>query len=230
MATVSVVKLKVRRGSDAERKLITLDNGELGYVTDAASKRLFVGDGVTQGGYPASTKLYYGGSVATGTNLATAQVGDIIFSTSDNKLYALTGTDAFNFPNYGDPAAYQFIGPRADNRTVTYNGAGQLTVQTTGISASQVNSDVFDLTQGFSRASGTGKVSVNYDGVKIRIVSGSLSVHEPSLNVNDLNFVGKNLTWSNLALFSLPDSSTVGSLRTGQVYYELVTGILKVKL
>jgi len=230
MATVNVVKLKVRRGTDAERKLITLDNGELGYVIDSASKRLFAGDGVTKGGYPTGAKLYYNGSVATGTNLATAQIGDIIFSTSDSKLYALTGYDSSNFPNYGDPAAYQFIGPRTDNKTMTYNGGGQLVVQTTGISAAQVNSDVFDLTQGFSRASGIGKVSVSYDNVKIKIVGGALTVDESALNVNNLNFSGKNLTWSNLALFSLPDSSTVGSLRTGQVYYELVTGILKVKL
>lgn len=230
MATVNVIKLKVRRGTDIERRLITLDNGELGYVIDAASKRLFVGDGVTKGGYPASTKLYYTGDVATGTNLATTQVGDIVYSTSDNKLYALTGYDAFNFPNYSDPAAYQFIGAKTDNQTIAYNGAGRLVVQTTGISAAQVNSDLFDLTQGFSRASGVGKVSVNYDNVKIRIVAGALTVDEPSLNVNNLNFSGKDLTWNNLALVGLPNSSSVGSLRTGQVYYELVTGILKVKL
>ena len=34
MATVSIAKIKIRRGTDYERKLIILDNGELGYVTD----------------------------------------------------------------------------------------------------------------------------------------------------------------------------------------------------
>jgi len=46
MATVSVAKIKIRRGSDFDRRQIILDNGELGYVTDSVSRRLFVGDGI----------------------------------------------------------------------------------------------------------------------------------------------------------------------------------------
>jgi hypothetical protein len=60
MATVSVAKIKIRRGSDFDRRQIILDNGELGYVTDSVSRRLFVGDGSTRGGNPAGTKFYTG--------------------------------------------------------------------------------------------------------------------------------------------------------------------------
>jgi len=52
MATVSVIKLKVRRGTDNQRKLITLDEGELGYTTDTG--RVFIGDSITPGGIPVS--------------------------------------------------------------------------------------------------------------------------------------------------------------------------------
>ena len=45
MANVTIVKLKVRRGSDAQRKAITLDQGELGYTLD--TKRFYIGDGST---------------------------------------------------------------------------------------------------------------------------------------------------------------------------------------
>ena len=90
MATVSVVKIKVRRGTDNDRKLITLDVGELGYVQDAASRRLFVGDGSTKGGNPAGAKLYSGDFVNDPTNLITSQVGDIVFNYYDNRLYCLT--------------------------------------------------------------------------------------------------------------------------------------------
>jgi len=48
MANISIVKLKVRRGSDAQRKTIVLDQGEIGYTLD--TRRLFVGDGSTFGG------------------------------------------------------------------------------------------------------------------------------------------------------------------------------------
>ena len=48
MPDIKIVKIKLRRGSEIQRKLVTLDQGELGYVTD--TKRVFVGDGSTVGG------------------------------------------------------------------------------------------------------------------------------------------------------------------------------------
>ena len=48
MANITIVKLKVRRGSNAQRESIVLDQGEVGYTLD--TRRLFVGDGATLGG------------------------------------------------------------------------------------------------------------------------------------------------------------------------------------
>tara|TARA_R100000008_G_scaffold86879_1_gene82344 strand:+ start:81 stop:1199 length:1119 start_codon:yes stop_codon:yes gene_type:complete len=48
MAEVKKARLFLRRGSDTDRKLTTLCEGELGYSTDAF--RVFVGDGSTAGG------------------------------------------------------------------------------------------------------------------------------------------------------------------------------------
>ena len=120
MATVSVAKIKVRRGSDSDRRQVIFDNGELAYTTDVRSRRLFVGDGSTRGGNPAGTK-FYTGNTTTGYNLDMAQVGDIIFNTLDTKLYCLTGLNIDNYPDYDNPNAYQFIGPRADNVTIEYD-------------------------------------------------------------------------------------------------------------
>ena len=95
MANVSVVKLKVRRGTDTQRKLVVLDVGELGYTTD--SKRIFVGDGSTSGGTPSAIK-YYTGSISSSTagdgNISTIQTGDIVYDTTQNHIYILTGTNA----------------------------------------------------------------------------------------------------------------------------------------
>ena len=90
MADVSVVKLKVRRGTDAQRKLITLDQGELGYTTD--SQRLFVGDGVTTGGTSAGVK-FIADSVSNPIGLLpTVQIGDIVYNKDTSFYYVLTGS------------------------------------------------------------------------------------------------------------------------------------------
>ena len=47
MPTVDVAKIKLRRGSNSDRKLVTLDESELGYTTD--TNRVYVGNGTTLG-------------------------------------------------------------------------------------------------------------------------------------------------------------------------------------
>lgn len=107
MASISIVKIKVRRGTDAERKLVRFDLGELVFTTDALSKRLFVGDGSVYGGKPVASK-YYQGSTSSLTDLQYAQIGDIILNTDDSRLYALTGSSG-GFPDFSNPSAYQLI-------------------------------------------------------------------------------------------------------------------------
>ena len=57
----TLLKLLVRRGQNADRQNVILDQGELGFTTDG--KRLFVGDGQTLGGIITGSKFL--GSVAT---------------------------------------------------------------------------------------------------------------------------------------------------------------------
>jgi hypothetical protein len=90
MADVSVVKLKVRRGTDVQRKLITLDQGELGYTID--SQRLFVGDGATAGGISAGVKFISDSISSPVGLLPTAQIGDIVLNNDTSLYYVLTGS------------------------------------------------------------------------------------------------------------------------------------------
>lgn len=173
MATVNIVKIKVRRGTDSERHQIILDQGELGYTTDPSSQRLFVGDGVTVGGIPCSNKLYMG-PMNNLSNFATAQVGDVIFDTNTSRLFALTGVNGSGFPNYSNNAAYSFIGPAVDNTTVIYNGNGTISVGT--VSASNVSSSLFNLTNGGLARTGQGSVSVNVDANTLK-VNGSNQIY-----------------------------------------------------
>jgi len=85
----TLLKLLVRRGTNADRKQITLESGELGYTTD--TKRLFAGDGTTVGGILVGNK--YKGSAGNITTLAPVDVGDYVYDSDDNILYVCTTND-----------------------------------------------------------------------------------------------------------------------------------------
>ena len=68
----TLLKLLVRRGTNEDRKQITLETGELGYATD--TKRLYIGDGVTGGGVLVGNK--WAGNAADLTTLAPVMTGD----------------------------------------------------------------------------------------------------------------------------------------------------------
>jgi len=118
MANVTIVKLKVRRGSDAQRKTIILDQGEVGYTLD--TRRLFVGDGSTEGGNVIGNKV-----VGPFTNIASLgtgagqspglQLGDIGYA--DSRLYTLTST-IYNSSLSG----WAYIGNKPDGTFIDFVG------------------------------------------------------------------------------------------------------------
>ena len=74
----TIVKLLIRRGTDIERKLTTLTEGELGYTID--TQRVFIGDGITLGGVPAGNK-FLGTIASKSVYTSQAQTGDTIYQT-----------------------------------------------------------------------------------------------------------------------------------------------------
>jgi len=90
----TVVKILIRRGTNAERQSTTLTEGELGYTID--TQRLYIGDGITQGGIPIGNTFL--GLVANkNTYSSIAHTGDTIYqlagvggSTGSEVLYART--------------------------------------------------------------------------------------------------------------------------------------------
>jgi hypothetical protein len=144
MANITIVKLKVRRGSDEQRKQITLDQGEVGYTLD--TRRLFVGDGATLGGRVIGNTSV--GPFSNITNLGPAdspglQVGDIGYANS--KLYRLTSF------SYDDAlSGYAYIGNLPDESTITFGtevgvDENKLTVKSGpgGLNATHFDSDFF---------------------------------------------------------------------------------------
>jgi hypothetical protein len=80
----TLLKLICRQGTDAERKNITLESGELGYTTD--TKRLYVGDGNVGGVLVGNI---FKGSNPDITIFSPAEIGDLAFNDDAKVLYRL---------------------------------------------------------------------------------------------------------------------------------------------
>lgn len=86
----TVIKLIIRRGTDADRQNVIFYSGELGYTLD--TKRVFVGDGVTQGGNIVGN-INFGIVQGKEIYAGVAYPGDILFQSqtstgdADNTLY-----------------------------------------------------------------------------------------------------------------------------------------------
>lgn len=170
----TLLKLLVRRGTDADRQLITLDQGELGYTTD--SKRLFVGDGSTQGGQVAGNKFL--GSSADHTTVTEGTDGDFAFNTTTNTLYSKNGND-------WDRIAVIF--EAADGSIVVDDATGTLRVGT--LSASNFAGST-DLTGNSIEMVG-GKISLSATQIKTNRVTPNSTSHlylPQNMNINAVDY------------------------------------------
>ena len=150
---IKVIKLKVRRGSDAERRQIKLDQGELGFTTD--TQRLFAGNGVDLGGVVVGNKIF-APVYATFNTLSTinAQVGDIV--PLSGVSYQLTNTD------YTKLSSWTLFSPALNTTYLKYSGnqTGSLTIVSASLDASVLNTNTLSSTTiNFD----SNKINVNYD-------------------------------------------------------------------
>lgn len=183
MASISVVKLKIRRGTNSERMQIVLDNGELGYTTDFNAKRVFVGDGVTYGGIPIGSK-FFTADLSNYNNYNFTLIGDLIFDPVTSILYSVSSIDTSTPPPYTYGFSVISKSTNPDNSTIQLNGIGNLEVKNNSINASKIASSSFNQ----SLSGGNGQViGVNYDNNKITVVAGKLTVNEASLDLSLLN-------------------------------------------
>ena len=111
MPDIEIVKFKSRRGTDSQRQLVVLEQGELGYTID--TKRLFLGDGATLGGNSATTRSHTINAVLGST---LGLVGDTLYK--DGKLLQLSAVD------YNQESNWAYIGPKCDNITIALSSWG----------------------------------------------------------------------------------------------------------
>ena len=129
MPTVRISKIKVRRGSDNQRKFMVFDQGELVYTTD--TKRLFVGTGTLSGGSVIGSKIHPLVTNYYSISNINAQVGDLV--NVNNKFYQLTATDYSNVNSWAD------VSLRVDSTFLSYDDSNTLSFNMSSISASYIN-------------------------------------------------------------------------------------------
>ena len=179
MANISIVKLKVRRGSDAQRKTIVLDQGEIGFTLD--TRRLFVGDGSTFGGQSVSNKNVgpFNSDSSLGPDSSPGlQVGDIGYA--DSRLYMLTST------NYNDSlSGYAYIGNVPDDTFISFDANNKLTINTGNFNSTYFTPDFFG-TGLLSSIGGVAEVNINSDYYEISGNAQSISPIAASITEREI--------------------------------------------
>lgn len=179
MPDIKVIKLKLRRGLDSQRLLVSFDQGELGYTID--SKRVFVGDGVTLGGTIVGSKFF---TPTTNKLALQAYTGDVVYESS--LLYQLTGT----LPAYAESWAY--IGPALDNTTIKFDQNNRLTVNAAASSLVYVSGGLTTNSKG---------ISANVDGQTLIVNGPTNTIRVGTINPSNISsaiaFSGLNTTATN---------------------------------
>jgi len=149
MADISIIKLKVRRGTDSQRKLVVLDQGEVGYTTD--TQRLFIGDGATFGGTVAGNRGLQPLTQYLSLSNTSAQIGDI--ASAGSLLYMLTGTDFTRLSGWG------YIGNSADNITIGFDASNRFQLKDNSITTAKFNTAAIG--NGINTTGGTLNAALN---------------------------------------------------------------------
>ena len=187
MPDITIVKLKIRRGSNAQRQSVILEQGELGYTTD--TKRVFVGDGITTGGNVVGNIAYSPGTTPNyRLTLTSAVLGDIV--QDQNILYQLTSSD------YSLSGSWTMISPLpGSGQGLEYNGNGQLVIKDNGITGSKFASTAAYVAGGLV-ATTTNGLSANVDNSTIVLNSSNqYKLTVGSINASNIpnSILGKGL-------------------------------------
>jgi microcystin-dependent protein len=177
----TLLKLLIRRGTDVDRRNITLSEGELGYTVD--TKKLYIGDGQTKGGIPVAGSAFLG-SVPDVTVFTSAVSGDLAYDTDDNIFYSFKGGNPANITDW------QNIGGTysAGNGTISISNTNRITVNR--LSAGNFSADALGSSL---RLDSSNRIALNST---IAVNTINLPVGDSYLNT-PANFTvnGQNFTW-----------------------------------
>jgi len=154
----TITKILIRKGTDEQRRLanstgIIFSSGEPGWCFD--TKRLFVGDGASSGGFPVGmanlgpVQVFYGGATNGFTNEALntfnvygAVAGDIIYDRDTRSIYSLTSSN--NFPPLTSDFVKYDVSPLLNEDMLEYNLSREIQIKNGGVGPFQIGFGVVD--------------------------------------------------------------------------------------
>lgn len=166
MANIQISKLKFRRGTNAQRLAIRLDQGEPGYVTD--TNRLYIGNGVLSGGVSVTTRNHTPLTNFSSLSNTYSEVGDI--ASIDNIWYQLTANPYTDITKWGRIAT-------KISQEFEYDSSSTINLKLSGLSASKINPNT--ISNGLYINNGI--LQINYNPSFF-----SLSANKFSLNVGSI--------------------------------------------
>jgi len=174
----TLLKLLVRRGTNQDRKNITLDEGELGYASDTT--RLFIGDGTTVGGNLIGNKFL--GSRPDIT-LETGEINDLAFDNDNNTLQRIKQNNGSNASDWETVSNLLSSG----NTSIVIDASQRATVGT--LSAGNFSADAL----GSSIEINTNRIalssSISINEIRQRTVDATSYLTLPSkLKINSINY------------------------------------------
>lgn len=128
MANIQISKLKFRRGTNAQRLAIRLDQGEPGYTTD--TNRLYIGNGVLSGGVSVTTKNHTPLTNYYSLSDTYSEIGDIV--SIDNIWYQLTANPYTDLTKWGKIAT-------KISQEFEYDSSSTINLKLSGVSVSKIN-------------------------------------------------------------------------------------------
>lgn len=152
----SLLRLRVRRGTNADRLGAVLAQGELGYTID--TKKLYVGDDTTPGGILVGN--VFAGSINNVTDLPNVSPGDLAYDSDNKILYRFISGASSNIANWeaiggvyaaGDSTIVQTgntfavgvvsasnIDPGIAGNSLTFSSSGKIALNTQVIASNSV--------------------------------------------------------------------------------------------
>lgn len=171
MADITIVKLKIRRGTDSQRRSTLLDQGELGYTTD--TKRLYVGNGVLSGGLNLGSKIHPPLTNYASLSNLNAENGDIVVA--NNLVYQLTGT------NYGVITHWANISQRFDTSVFEYNATNVVNLKDDSVPPDKLDSSLVGsglIVDGSGLRALLNPATLALSGADISVKNGGIGEHQ----------------------------------------------------
>jgi hypothetical protein len=164
MPGIELIKLTIRTGTEAQRRRVLLEQGELAYISDA--KRLFIGDGLLSGGNPSGSIIHQPLEISGArTTLTTAYKGDIVNELG--LMWQLTAADPTAL------SAWANISTRVNNSSIEYDPINQLRLKDNGITGTKFASTAGS---GGIIATSANGLSANPDNITIGVLANKISL------------------------------------------------------